>query len=146
MEKKTEEIMEGIRAVSFFFRKKRNHAFFGPEARDITISQLDLMAYLYEHKKAKMSDLAKHTGVKMPSMTDTISRLVDMKMVKREHDEEDRRTVWVSITKDVEKMVCKHIAQKNGEISELMEVLTEQEKTMVINILAKLKTKLERVQ
>jgi DNA-binding MarR family transcriptional regulator len=146
MEKKTEEILDGIRAISVFFRKRKSPGFFGTGVRDITISQLDLMAYLYEHKRVKMSDLAKHTGVKMPSMTDTIGRLVDMKMVKREHDEEDRRTVWVSITKDVEKMVCKHIVQKNEEVSQLMEVLTEQEKSTVINILAKLKNKLERVQ
>jgi DNA-binding MarR family transcriptional regulator len=146
MEQKTREIMDGIRGLSFFFRKRKNPDFCGTGARDITLSQLDLMAYLYEHKRVKMSDLAKHTGVKMPSMTDTISRLSEMNMVKREHDEEDRRTVWVSITKEMEKTVRKHIEKKDEEMSELMDVLTESEKTAVIGIIAKLKNKLERMQ
>jgi DNA-binding MarR family transcriptional regulator len=79
-------------------------------------------------------------------MTDTISRLSEMNMVKREHDEEDRRTVWVSITKEMEKTVRKHIEKKDEEMSELMDVLTESEKTAVIGIIAKLKNKLERMQ
>jgi len=42
---------------------------------NMTIAQLDTMAYLYEHKKAKMSELAKNAGVKMPTMTDMINKL-----------------------------------------------------------------------
>ena len=111
---------------------------------DMTIAQLDTMAYLYEHKRAKMSELANNAGVKMPTMTDMINKLVKLGAVKREHDESDRRTVWVFITKDVEKMVFSHMKQRDEAIAHIMDVMSEHEKKQVAAILKKVVNSLER--
>ena len=96
------------------------------------------MGYLYHHKRAKMSELARNANVKMPSMTESVNKLVRLGALTREHDEKDRRTVWVSITKNVEEMVGMHIRQKDDEINSLMSALTEKEKDQAINIMKKI--------
>jgi DNA-binding MarR family transcriptional regulator len=144
MDSTVKEIMECMRAVSGFAKAKKSPHFMSSGVKDLTLAQLDLMAYLYEHKKAKMSDLAKQAGVKLPSMTETVNKLVSLGVLKREHDEKDRRTVWVHVTKDVEKMVCGHIKTKEEEFSKVMEVLTEKEKEQALNILKKIRKKMER--
>ena len=144
MDQTAKEIMECVRNMAGFIKGRKSPHFMGTGMKDLTLSQLDLMAYLYEHKRAKMSDLAKHTGVKMPSMTETVNKLVSLGVLKREHDEKDRRTVWVSVNKDVEKMVCGHIKQKETWVSNIMEALTPQEKKQALNILKKIQSKMER--
>jgi DNA-binding MarR family transcriptional regulator len=119
--------------------------FFKLGVMNMTISQLDTMAYIFEHKKAKMSELAKNAMVKMPTMTDMINKLIKAGTVKREHDEKDRRTVWVSITKDVEKMVAFHLNKRDESIASLMKALTEDEKKQSVGILKKLVNSPERM-
>jgi DNA-binding MarR family transcriptional regulator len=102
------------------------------------------MAYLYEHKRAKMSELAKNAGVKMPTMTDMVNKLVSIGIVKREHDERDRRTVWVSITKNVEKMVATHLKQRDEAVAGIMGALSAAEKKQAASILKKVVNSLER--
>jgi DNA-binding MarR family transcriptional regulator len=92
-----------------------------------------------------MSELSKNAGVKMPTMTDMINKLIKTGLVKREHDEKDRRTVWVSITKDVEKMVAFHLNKRDESIASIMKVLTEHEKEQAVTILKKLVNSLERM-
>jgi DNA-binding MarR family transcriptional regulator len=145
MEQYAREIISSIRAMQKHFKGNapKGH-FFRKGVMDLTIAQLDTMAYLYEHKKAKMSEMAKNAGVKMPTMTDMVNKLVNMGIVKREHDERDRRTVWVHITKNVEKMVFSHLKQRDEAVAGIMDVLTVEEKKHAAAILKKIVNSLER--
>jgi DNA-binding MarR family transcriptional regulator len=146
MDRSAREIIDSIRGMQKAMKNQAPKAhFFKMGVMNMTVSQLDTMAYLYEHKKAKMSELAKNAGVKMPTMTDMINKLIKTDIVNREHDEKDRRTVWVSITKDVEKMVAFHLKKRDESIVSLMKVLTEEEKKQAASILKKLVNSLERM-
>ncbi|MEI7541815.1 MAG: MarR family transcriptional regulator [bacterium] len=144
MEETMKQITECIETLSGFMRNQKNTHFMKSGVKDLTLSQLDLMAYLYKHKKVKMSDLAKHAGVKLPSMTETVNKLVSFGVLKREHNESDRRTVWVHVTKNVEQMVCSHIETKKKQFVEILGVLSNQEKKQALNILKKIQKKMER--
>lgn len=146
MDQNAREIIDSIRAMQKFFkgRAPKGH-FFKMGVMNMTVSQLDTMAYLYDNKKAKMSELAKNACVKMPTMTDMVNKLLKLGLVKREHDEKDRRTVWVSITKNVEKMVAFHLNKRDENIAAIMKVLTEEEKKQSVIILKKLVNSLERM-
>jgi DNA-binding MarR family transcriptional regulator len=106
--------------------------------KDLTVSQLEIMAYLYEHKAAKMSDLANNAGVKMSTMTDTIDRLHNLGLVERKHDEKDRRSIVISISKNVQSRVYGHIQNKNEQLGKIMDCLSQKEKQTVIKILTKM--------
>ena len=146
MDQVSREIIGSIRGMQKAMKNQapKNH-FFKMGVMNMTVSQLDTMAYLYEHKKAKMSELAMNAGVKMPTMTDMINKLLKTGIVKREHDEKDRRTVWVSITKDVEKMVAYHLKKRDEAVISIMKVLTEDERMQAASILKKLVNSLERM-
>jgi DNA-binding MarR family transcriptional regulator len=145
MEQSVKEIINSIRGMQKYFKNRapKGHLF-RAGVMDMTIAQLDTMAYLYEHKRAKMSELANNAGVKMPTMTDMVNKLVNTGMVKRERDERDRRTVWVHITKNVEKMVFSHLKQRDEAIAGIMDVLTVDEKKHAAAILKKIVNSLER--
>jgi DNA-binding MarR family transcriptional regulator len=146
MDQYAKDIIGSIRSMQKAMKNQapKNH-FFKMGVMNMTVSQLDTMAYLYEHKRAKMSELAKNAMVKMPTMTDMINKLIKTGTVKREHDDKDRRTVWVSITKEVEKMVAFHLNKRDESIASLMKVLTDEEKKQAAVILKKLVNSLERM-
>lgn len=138
------QIMRTVKAISGMVKRQKGPHFLESGVKDLTLSQLDLLAYLFENKKAKMSDLAKNAGVKMPSMTETVNRLVALGVLKREHDEKDRRTVWVYLNKEVERMVQSHIKNKEKQFTMIFDVLSENEKKQALNILKKIQKKMER--
>ncbi len=146
MDRESKEIISSIRALQKAMKNQapKEH-FFKMGVMNMTVSQLDTMAYIFEHKQAKMSELAKNAGVKMPTMTDMINKLIKSGLVERTHDEKDRRTVWVSITKDVEKMVAFHLKKRDDAIADIMKVLTTEEKEQAVSILKKLVDSLERM-
>ncbi len=145
MEQSVREIIGCIRCMQRYFKNRapKGH-FFQSGVMNMTIAQLDTMAYLYEHKRAKMSELAKNAGVKMPTMTDMVNKLLKSGLVKREHDERDRRTVWVSITKNVEKIVAGHMKQRDEAVAGIMGALSAGEKRQAASILKKVVNSLER--
>ncbi len=106
--------------------------------KDLTISQLETMAYLYQHKAVKMSELANNAGVQMSTMTDMIDRLHKIGLVERKHDEKDRRSIVISISKDAQSKVYGHIQSRNEQLSKIMDCLTKKEKQVVVKILTKM--------
>jgi len=147
MDDKTKKIIGTIHEISKNFGKRKVPKFFVKDkVCHLTLGQMSLLAYLYENKKAKMSELAENAGVTMPTMTEMVNKLVSANILTREHDEKDRRTVWVYITKEAEKKVNLHIEERNKRISELIKCLTSQEKDQLIDILTKIKNKFERMK
>jgi DNA-binding MarR family transcriptional regulator len=143
----SKQILELIRKMQKAMKNKmpKKH-FFKIGASNLTISQIEILDYLFEHKKAKMSDLAKNAGVKMPTITELVDKLLQCGFVVREHDENDRRCVWISISKNVEKMVNFHIKKRNDDITKMMKVLSEDEKKQAVVILQKIVNSLERME
>jgi DNA-binding MarR family transcriptional regulator len=146
MEQSVRDIIGSIRGIQKYFkgRAPKGH-FFRHGAMNMTIAQLDTLAYLYDKKRAKMSELANNAGVKLPTMTDMVNKLVALGLVRRQHDERDRRTVWVTITKSVEKMVFGHMKQRDEAVAGLMDVLSVDEKKQAAVILKKVVNSLERM-
>lgn len=64
----------------------------------LTLSQLHIMQYLLRHGLAAMSDIAKWGQVAMPTMTESVNRLVRQQFVERVRDPHDRRIVRIRVT------------------------------------------------
>jgi DNA-binding MarR family transcriptional regulator len=62
----------------------------------VTRSQLAALRFLAERGACTMSELADGVGVTAPSMTATVKLLVKNGLAKREHDQQDWRTVHVT--------------------------------------------------
>jgi len=142
MEKNAQKVLscmnEMHKEMSKIFKSIKPKKFINIGVKDLTVSQLETIAYLYEHKAAKMSDLANNAGVKMSTMTDMIERLHSLGLVERKHDEKDRRSIVISISKNVLSKVYGHIQDRNEQLAKIMDCLTQKEKQTVIKILTKM--------
>jgi len=73
------------------------------ELRERVDMDLDEYDVLYQLQRAgrpvRMGELAERVLITRPTVTRLVGRLVDQGLVERAQDTEDRRTVWVSLSK-----------------------------------------------
>ena len=64
----------------------------------LSVPELRTLIYLYRHEGASLSEVAEHTGHKLPSMSKTIDALVARKLVIRKAPPHDRRYVSLKLS------------------------------------------------
>lgn len=104
----------------------------------ITLQQYTTMEFIHQMGVTKMSDLAKAINLQMSSATGMIDRLIKQDLVKRERSEEDRRTVFVDLTKKGYKVLKEIHEQKQQSIQKLFSKLSANERTQYLDIIEKL--------
>jgi DNA-binding MarR family transcriptional regulator len=65
---------------------------------DLTEGQMALLFFLGENGPANMRELARMGQVAMSTMTEIVDRMVKLKLVSREQDKKDRRSIRVRAT------------------------------------------------
>lgn len=68
--------------------------------RSISMSHLLLMTLLDTHGSMPMSRVAELLGCSLPTATGIVSRMEERGLVAREHDNEDRRVVTLSLSEE----------------------------------------------
>ena len=66
--------------------------------KGITQSQFFLLILLHTNGEISMKAIADRVGVRMPTLTGMINRLVKQGYVKRVLKQDDRRQVWIALT------------------------------------------------
>ena len=96
------DIVDIVRAV----RSNKKIELFRGGMEKLNVAQMASLYFLYDSKEGMtMGDLAKCAGVKMPTMTDTVSPLVKAGYAVRSHADNDRRKVIMTITEKGRKLV-----------------------------------------
>ncbi|MCS7063540.1 MAG: MarR family transcriptional regulator [Methylacidiphilales bacterium] len=72
---------------------------------NISISQFTLLSILNQFGPQKMSTLSHYMHHTSSATTGLVDRLIKLGLVKRHHDEKDRRQIWIKLTSKGEKMV-----------------------------------------
>lgn len=93
------DIQEGslaweIRAFSLSMNEKRASLL---SHHGISESDIDILRFLNTHEVKKMKDLGDLFGLKFSTLTSTVDRLENNRLVKRKSSKEDRRVVFVTI-------------------------------------------------
>jgi DNA-binding MarR family transcriptional regulator len=104
-----------------------------------------ILGRVFENGKMKMSDLARCEGVKLPTMTSMVNKLVKNGLLIRESDEKDRRTVWISVSGRTKKEVLCHLKEMDGIMGKLLDALSGTEKKQAVKMLVKMNDYLERM-
>jgi len=144
MDIQAKELMTLLGDIFQHIRRNKQLNVFKDEIRHMTLVHMELLGYLHQKKKAKMSELANFAKVKMPAMTEMISKLVKYGCVKRTHSETDRRSVYVQITKATETQVKKHMEERLRFFNNLLIDFSKEEKDKLIKILKKVKDRIEK--
>lgn len=74
---------------------------------DVTMPQLKILLVLYVGGPRRMSDIASHLDVTLPTATSLVDRLVDKQYVYREDDLADRRVVLCHLSEHGEEAVTR---------------------------------------
>ncbi|AZV56921.1 MarR family transcriptional regulator [Clostridium sp. AWRP] len=89
----------------------------------LPLNQLMVLGILHEEGDLPISKLCKKLTISSPQMTIIIDKLVDLNLVYRVHNEQDRRTININIT------------GKGKEYSlEILEIVKENLKNKLINL------------
>ena len=111
---------------------------------EVTSSQLITLTTLSYIGRTTVGNLAKHLRVSMPTVSGLIDRLVKLKMVKRIPSEEDRRKVYLALTKTGKAITEAHQSIAKKRWVDILSLLTPKEVNDYQNILNKINDHLKK--
>ena len=92
----------------------------------ISNAQVRAVVHLAEYGPQTMGELAQGLRITTPSTTGLINPLVEMDLVQRERDDEDRRVVRVKLTPKAQTMAGHVLAQRRREVEQALDGMDEQ--------------------
>lgn len=117
LDRLAEEFREALREAVFLVRHMDTE--FG-----ITSNQLGTLR-MVAGEGMRVSDIARHLGVKVPSATEQIIRLEHAGLVRRTPDPEDSRGVRVTLTPDGSRKLAVETERRASLLSKLLAQLAE---------------------
>jgi DNA-binding MarR family transcriptional regulator len=106
--------------------------------KNIHISHLIILEYLKEKGVSNMSALSKALKLTMGAATTIIDKMVELKLVRRNRPEKDRRIVEVVLTGRGRNTAVKFSKYRLSMIKDIFSVLTENDKKAYLKLLKKI--------
>jgi len=105
--------------------------------------QYETLAFIDVQTKPRMKDLARFFGITPPSITCMVKKMEQQKLLIRNHDNKDRRTVFLQITTKGKNILNETGRKLEKEMIRFMRPLNEKDKTELIKIYTKIFTHYE---
>jgi DNA-binding MarR family transcriptional regulator len=99
--------------------------------RNYSISQLSALIHLAHHKECTVSGLGEEFGVTNAAISQVLEKLVQLGLVLRTEDPQDRRQKVLVLTDEGKKIAGESQLERQKWLSDLINNLTEQEKEQV---------------
>jgi DNA-binding MarR family transcriptional regulator len=93
------------------------------QARGLSLMGFHALSLLEMHGPIPMSRLADDLGVALPNASGIVNRLAERGIVEREHDQEDRRVVRVSLTDAGRRLIGEMEESRRARIRQLVSAL-----------------------
>lgn len=113
---------------------------------ELTFPQALVLTALGEEGTMPISRLAQYTGSANSTVSGIVDRLEKMKLVKRVRSEDDRRVIYVALTKEYRAMRKKMEPSVSAYLSKLLEQLPGRELSEICAALDKLDAALEKAE
>ncbi|HOO74172.1 MAG: MarR family transcriptional regulator [Thermotogae bacterium] len=104
----------------------------------LTLSQFSVLEVLYHKGEMKIGEIIEKTLFTGGNMTVIIENLTKQKLVEKIICQTDKRSVYVKITESGIKIIEAIMPEHVNNISDIFDVLTETEKSILISLLKKL--------
>lgn len=106
--------------------------------RDLSVTEIHTIDAIGMYQKRTMSEVATDLKITVGTLSTAINNLVRKEYVQRGRSEEDRRIVFISLTKKGKLAYRIHQKFHSDMIKETISGLTEEEETILISSLEKL--------
>lgn len=98
---------------------------------DVTSAQSSVLTTLLDRGPLRMGELAAMEGVRMPTATSVVARLVKLGLVERTADPQDRRAVLVGLTAQGRAQIGELTGERNAHFAELLARLSGEERHLL---------------
>jgi len=145
----TDDILDKItdELVSIFPLFFKNLMKFNKDNRDLELSRvhMDIMFILNEFRQLTMSDVAKRLFISKPYNTLLVDRLIDLGMVGRFPDDEDRRIINILLTEKGITYLEEHKESRRKYIRTKLSVLNAKELEQLLSSLKNIKEMISKI-
>lgn len=104
----------------------------------VTYSQYRVLETIFKMKRCLLTELSRELNYAVSTCTETISRLVNKRLVRKKRDFQDKRKTWVVLTEKGKRIVEDILAEKDRLIEEFYNRLTKKEQELFLSIQRKL--------
>ena len=108
--------------------------------------ELMVIAFVGQNKNVKMSDIAENIVAAMSTLTSIVDKLVEKKLINRDHSGEDRRVINVSLSATGKTAYSKLIERRNKIAIAVLSRLNEKEQVLITKYLTLLATELKTIK
>ena len=105
---------------------------------DVSFPQYFLLGFLFQHPSLSMSEIAKKMERTTAATTGLVDRLETLGYVKRAHSTEDRRKIFVQITREGMALVAQIKKNVVASIEKIFALLTPSERDSWLRIYEKI--------
>jgi DNA-binding MarR family transcriptional regulator len=112
------------RSIHAFLRHNRDS--------DLSHSQIGSLFRLYHHGASPINDLADHLGITMAAVSQLLNPLIDLDLIFRSTDPDDRRVKLITLTEKGKETVQKSIRSRTAWVGDLAEQFSPQEKELIM--------------
>jgi DNA-binding MarR family transcriptional regulator len=121
-------------AKVFMHRSGRDFKRFMDET-NLSFSQISVLMGLMHKGNIGISDIGGQLGVSNAAASQAVDRLVQMDLIERNEDPEDRRSKRLTLTREGYRLVKKGIEARGKWIERLTDTLTPEQQNMIISAL-----------
>ncbi len=139
----TNELVETIFKVARLMKDEMSYTH---NVTHLSILQVQMLFFL-NHNKDKnisMSDIASYFRIELPSATSLVNKLCEQKFVERHADQNDRRLVLITLTKEGRTMFNEAMCERRKKLEKILSYLSEKEKADLSSIFKTLYNKLQK--
>ena len=94
--------------------------------------EMIVMGYVGQHQNVKMSDIAESIDAPMSTLTSIVDKLVERKVLTREHSSDDRRAINVTLSQNGKDTYNTLIGLKKQTGEKLLSQLNEKEQAVFL--------------
>lgn len=106
--------------------------------KEITGKQFKYLKLIREKNGATFSELAELFNISKPTLTETINKFLEAKLVKKTRCETDQRVYYITLTKRGETLAMTNELESKKAVSKIYNRLTEEEIEIAVDLFNKM--------
>jgi len=99
----------------------------------LSFTQVNIVMHLFHREICRVSDIGAELKVTNAAASQTVDQLVQMGLLKRSEDPDDRRTKQIKLTPKGRSIVEKGIEARSQWIEALADALTPEQQAMIVS-------------
>lgn len=133
-----------VEAIFKLSRAMKEGMSFDQDLVHLTVLQLQTLIFLKKQKSVPMTELARQFKIELPSATSLINKLAKAKLILRKTDNQDRRVIKISLSKQGVILLQKAMQERERKIQINLAYLSCKDKQNLLVILEKIIDRIDK--